>query len=284
MNARLLVRAARVLYRSMPLHAVRKLMYGAYARAVRNRRTIATIDGIVFDLDLGELIDISLYLQQYEPDVTAAIERFTRPGMTIVDIGANIGAHALRFAKLAGPSGKVIAFEPTDFAFAKLERNIALNSFANVKPVKLALSDAPAPAQQVNFRSSWRTDGSRKDGPSTVAFERLDDWAARNELSRVDLMKIDVDGNEFPLVAGGRETIRRTKPLMLMEVVGPHFDDPARNPFAILRDLGYRFRELNSGEELTLDAMAARLPKNDVGMTTSFNIVASADAVPAVMA
>lgn len=280
MNPRSLLRFARPLYRAVPLLAVRKLMYDTFARAVRHRHTVTTIDGLTFDLDLGEIIDLSLYLHEWEPDVTGAIARFTRPGMTILDIGANIGAHTLSFAKLTGSGGRVVAFEPTNFAFAKLQRNLSLNSFTNVEPVKIALSDAPAPEQEVNFRASWRTDGTRKEGPSTVAFERLDDWAAKHALSHVDLIKIDVDGNEFPLLAGGRELIARSKPLMLMEVVGPHFDDPNRNPFALLRELGYRFWPLLEEAEVTIEEMAARLPKHDVGMTISFNLVASLEPPP----
>jgi FkbM family methyltransferase len=195
--------------------------------------------------------------------------------MTIVDIGANIGAHTLLFAKLTGNGGRVIAFEPTDFAFSKLQRNLSLNDAAHVEAVKLALSDADLPPQEVNFRSSWRTDGSRRDGVSAVAFQRLDAWSEQTKLGKIDLVKIDVDGNEFPLIVGGRETIARNRPLILMEAVGPHFDDPNRNPFAVLRELGYRFWDLKNGEEQTVEQMAARLPRNDPGMTKSFNVVAA---------
>jgi FkbM family methyltransferase len=275
MNRRPFVSFARRVYRAVPFLPVRQLMYNAFARLVRNRRTMATVDGLVFDLDLGELIDLSLFLQQYEPDVTAAIRRHTRAGMTIVDIGANIGAHTLLFAKLTGSGGRVIAFEPTDFAFSKLKRNLSLNDAAHVEAVKLALSDSDLPPREVNFRSSWRTDGSRRDGVSTVAFQRLDAWSEQTKLGKIDLVKIDVDGNEFPLIVGGRETIARNRPLILMEAVGPHFDDAMRNPFAVLRELGYRFWDLKSGEEQTVEQMAARLPRNDPGMTKSFNVVAA---------
>jgi FkbM family methyltransferase len=228
---------------------------------------------MTFDLDLGEMIDLSLYLQQYEPEVTAAIARYGRPGMSILDIGANIGAHTIRFANLTGPAGKVVAFEPTDFAFAKLTRNLSLNDVPHVTAVKVALSDTALPPQQVNFRASWRTDDSRRDGVSSVPFERLDAWAERNGLDRVDLIKIDVDGNEFPLMMGALETIRRNLPIMLMEVCGLHFDDDRRNPFALLHRLGYRFFDLRSGKELTIEEMRNRTPRNDVCISMSFNIV-----------
>ena len=271
---------ARRLYQSMPFRPVRQLMFDSFARLVRKRRTVATLDGITYDLDLGELCDLCIYLQHYEPEVVAAMNRYTRPGMTVVDIGANIGAHALRFARLTGPAGKVVAFEPTDFAYAKLTRNVSLNDMPQVTTVKLALSDATREPQQIDLRSSWRTDNSRNDGMSTVGFDRLDDWAERNGLGRIDVIKVDVEGNEFPLIMGAYETIKRDLPVMLMEVVGLHLDDDRRNPFLVLERLGYRFEDLRSGAPITIEEMRARTPRNDVGISTSFNIIALPPAVP----
>ncbi|MEA2336098.1 MAG: hypothetical protein QOE82_105, partial [Thermoanaerobaculia bacterium] len=255
MSSRPFVSLARRLYRSMPFPRVRELMFGTYTRLVRGKRTIITIEGITYDLDLGELCDLCIYLQQYEPEVVAAMNRYTRAGMTVIDIGANIGAHTVRFATLAGRDGKVIAFEPTDFAFAKLTRNLSLNDMPQVIAVKLALSDTTTPPQHVDLRSSWRTDSSRKDGMSTVGFDSLDAWAERNQLGRVDVMKVDVEGAEYPLVIGALQTIRNNMPVMMMEVVGIHLDDPARNPFLVLQGLGYRFRDLKSGADLSIEEM-----------------------------
>lgn len=269
-----LIRFARAFYDAMPRPVRVGMVRSAMKLASRSHR-VATVDGLTFDLDLGEVIDFNLYIGQYEPEVAAAMERWTPPGATVVDIGANIGAHALHLAKLVGPKGRVIAIEPTDFAFAKLQRNLALNPGLNVEPIKAALSDEPLAAQRVDFRASWRTDGSRNDAYSTVDFVRLDDALASRNVTRVDLMKIDIDGNEYPMMLGGLETIRRDRPVLLMEAVGPHFDDDARNPFRILAELGYQFRDLKTGEALTLAQMRDRLPRNDTGITISFNVVAS---------
>jgi len=261
-------------YRATPSQTVRRLAFNAFARSVRNRRTVATVGGVRYDLDLGELIDLNVFLEQFEPDITAAIRRFTRPGATVLDIGANVGAHTFLFAKLAGPSGRVFAFEPTDYAFAKLKRNLALNDLPQIVAYKLALSDRALEPQSVNFRSSWLTGGGRKDGPSTVSFETLDAWSRDHDVDRIDLVKLDVDGNEFPIVKGGLNTIAASKPVMLCEAVGPHFDDETRNPYRILNELGYRFHDMKSGAAITLDDMRARLPRNDPGMTVSMNVLA----------
>jgi FkbM family methyltransferase len=271
-----LIRLARRIYKGTPFVSLREFYYRAFCHLVRGGKICITVDGMTFDLDLGEVIDLSIYLQQFELEVAAAIERYCRPGWTVMDIGANIGAHTLRLAKAVGPQGQVFAFEPTDFAYAKLVRNISLNSWPNVFAYKIGLSDQNRQSQEINFRSSWRTDGKRADGVSIVDFQRLDDWCLANRVNRVDLIKLDVDGNEFPVLSGAKQLIERCRPLFLMEAVGPHFEEEQRNPYAILKKLNYRFWDLKSGEEYPgIEAMKALLPERDYELTESFNVIAA---------
>src|SRR6267154_2610960 len=117
-----------------------------------------SINGIVYELDLGELIDGDIYFKgTFEADTAAAIKALARAGHVFLDIGANIGCHTFLLATLAGPKGSVIAFEPIGWAFQKLTRNLALNpEIKNVRLEKLAVSSQPASGQIVNFRASWR--------------------------------------------------------------------------------------------------------------------------------
>ena len=81
--------------------------------------------GVNWRLNLTEGIDFSIYLLgAFEPITVAACARLIKPGDTVLDIGANIGALALPMARMAGPSGKVYCFEPTDYAFKKLTANL----------------------------------------------------------------------------------------------------------------------------------------------------------------
>src|SRR5450756_2039953 len=63
----------------------------------------------------------------FERSTAVALARLTEPSSLVLDIGANIGAHTLHLANLVGPNGRVMAFEPTDFAYRKLSRNLELN-------------------------------------------------------------------------------------------------------------------------------------------------------------
>ena len=84
--------------------------------------------GIQWSLDLNEGIDFSIYLiGSFEPRTHRLYRKIIKPGQTVLNIGANVGSHTLPLAKLVGNYGRVVAFEPTAFAYGKLMVNIALN-------------------------------------------------------------------------------------------------------------------------------------------------------------
>jgi FkbM family methyltransferase len=268
-------------WRYMPFKFVRQMAWNLFLWMVRDKKTIKEIDGVTFDLDLGEMIDACIYVNRFEKEVTCFIDIAAKPGMVVLDIGANIGAHCLRFARIVGEGGKVYAFEPTEYAYAKLQRNIALNKFSNIEPYRVALSNQNLLRQKIDYRSSWKTDGTQAQGVSVVDFIRLDDWAKGVPLVSVDIIKIDVDGNEFSVLYGGRELLSRFKPIVIAEVGAWHFADIETNPWAILYEMGYRFWDLQSMcEYLTLEQLKERLPQKDPNMGFSINVVAKLDDSP----
>src|ERR1700680_1562623 len=113
------IAAARAIYHA--IHAGRTLLG-------RTDREIVVRDGVTYDVDLSQGIDFAIYLGNiYERQTRAALRRLVSPSSLVLDIGANIGAHTLHLAQLVGPTGRVIAFEPTDYAYRKLTRNLELN-------------------------------------------------------------------------------------------------------------------------------------------------------------
>ena len=188
----------------------------------------------------------------------STIRRITKPGMTVLDIGANIGAHTLLFSSLVGAAGRVVAFEPTDFAYAKLQKNVALNPRSGRRARAHGVGRADDPQQQVDFRASWQTNGGRVNGLSTVDMIRLDDWA---ETHRAHPGRRDQARRRRIRVSGDR---RRSvdncavAPDIHHRSHGSAFSDAARNPFEVLRSprlqpVGYRV----DSERLTFDTLYA---------------------------
>jgi FkbM family methyltransferase len=229
-----------------------------------------SINGIAYELDLGELIDGEIYfLGTYEADTVAAINALVRPGHVVLDIGANIGCHTFLLATLAGPSGSVFAFEPIGWAFRKLTRNLALNpEIKNVRLEKLAVSSQPASGQVVNFRASWRLfDRNNGKFTETVDVTTVDEHVKSLGCAQIDFIKIDVDGFEFKVLCGARTTLLRDCPALVMEfgnytlaAVG----DSLQSLAGLLMDMGYLiFHETKHRPFSTWQEIAASIPDNE---------------------
>jgi FkbM family methyltransferase len=151
-------------------------------------------------------------------DEVSVFDQLLRPGMTVLDIGANIGAHTVYFAKKVVPNGIVIAFEPQRVVFQTLCANMALNSVLNVQCRQVALGETAGkilvPAldyAKTNNFGGLSLDGHTEGEPVEVA--RIDDL----NLPACHFMKIDVEGMEQSVLAGGRETIARFRPILYVE-------------------------------------------------------------------
>ena len=142
------------------------------------------------------------------------IEPYIRPGMSFVDIGANIGTYALWVASLAGPQSRILALEPHPRTFAKLRFNIEANGARNVVALDLGAGERSA-VMQLYFdgggnvgQSSMLAAGAGADAkPQDARIEPLPDLLAAEGFSTIDLLKIDVEGYEdralLPLFAKG---------------------------------------------------------------------------------
>ena len=140
-----------------------------------------------------------------------------REGMTVMDVGANLGLYSLLASRAVGPSGKVYAFEPVPEIFARLKEHIALNNAANVIPVPIALSNEKGVAK-MSVRGSGSSFFRHLSNEFVeVQVERLDDFVEREGIERVDAIKIDVEGAELKVIRGADKTIRHNKPILMVE-------------------------------------------------------------------
>jgi len=185
-------------------------------------------DGLRWQLDLCEGIDLALYLGIFETDSVSVVRRLLEPGAVVLDIGANIGAHTLPMARRVGPNGKVYAFEPTQFAFQKLQNNINLNAELKNRIVleQIMLGEPSTAILPDRIYSSWPLAHSsrlhKKHGgklmPTTGARTcSVDQYVMQAGIRRIDLMKIDVDGYESAVLCGAQETLMSMRPPIIME-------------------------------------------------------------------
>ena len=225
----------------------------------RSLETVCARSGIRWALDLNEGIDFSIWLLgAFERRTVAAYSRIVKPGMTVLDIGANIGAHTLFLARLVAASGRVIAVEPTAWAVGRLHANLRLNpeleKMVQVKQAMLVGSaDEPLPE---TIYASWPLDGRdvhpklRAQAKTTFGAEAttLDQLIQNEAIERVDFIKLDVDGHEGTVLRGGRGVLRRDRPAIIFEL-SPYIlaeaGDSATELLKLLHDLGYRFYDLS---------------------------------------
>jgi FkbM family methyltransferase len=186
--------------------------------------------GIVYELDLSEGIDLAIYLGgMFERRTAIALGRLVEPSSLVLDIGANIGAHTLTLAKLVGATGRVLAFEPTDFAFRKLRRNLDLNPSlsSRVQPFHCFLTSDAARTVPSAIYSSWPLDVERglhakhrgREMHTEAARARsLDSVLSEHADRKVQLVKLDVDGYECDVLRGATSMLRDMRPSFVMEL------------------------------------------------------------------
>jgi FkbM family methyltransferase len=160
----------------------------------------------------------------YEPDTVALFDRFVEPGMTVVDIGAHIGQYSLVASSLVGEGGAVHSFEPDPDTFAWLRGNCRRNQLANVTLNQIALSDAPAMrmfyfATTVDIGSNSLAEPKNFSGrKAVVPCMRLDTYLQEHGITRVHLLKMDVEGAELGVLRGGESLFSGpNRPIMILE-------------------------------------------------------------------
>jgi FkbM family methyltransferase len=206
------------------------------------------------------------------PGAVAAIKRLVTPGMIAIDVGANIGWITLHLAARVGPSGRVVAFEPSDWTYGRLTNNIRLNSFTWVEVVRAAVGAAPNGDVELMLPRGYRLDGQDTAARQRVPIVTLDE--AVGKLTRIDFIKSDTDGCEPGVFEGARVILERHRPLLLFEVAPYHAQRAGfslEKLFSDLSKLRYRFESL-AGQAIDPIAEIAAITFND-----SIDVVARAD-------
>lgn len=248
-----------------PLWALINILNHRIAR--RNVRRFPQVAAFSFD-HIGLTINM---FGRFENSTLLLVEKLLREHIQpasdsiALDIGANIGNHAIFFSEFVG---QVVAFEPNPLVFEILELN-ARNNSRNVTPLNFALSDRQGEADLIV--SKGNLGGSRiraedepsehKDASITITTTTLDamDMGTKN----VVLIKLDVEGHELEVLRGGEELLASCTPIILFEQAKEGIEGETSPVVSYLSSYGYTFyearRNFDFGEKLIGNALGVIL-------------------------
>jgi FkbM family methyltransferase len=153
----------------------------------------------------------------YDPVTTGIIRRYVKPGDVCADIGANVGALSLAMAQQAGPTGTVYAFEPGPMLYERLQTNIRLNHVRCIVPIQQGLSDRRGVlhwAEDMNNRGNADLLGTSGIPVSVLT---LDEFCQERGVTRLDFIKVDVEGMELEVLKGASSVLSTIRPVLYFE-------------------------------------------------------------------
>lgn len=216
----------------------------------------------------------------YSGDQLTLLERLLSKDSVFIDAGANQGEFSIAAARLV-QRGRVLAFEPVSEYRARLVENVRLNRFENVHVIPTALGDheghLPIYDQQDSFTDGTRNEGlptlfssgNKRHVIETVPIKKLDDALIGMGISRVDVIKLDIEGAEWMALRGAVNTLARCRPILILEIGRETCVAAGYEPEALvhwLEGLGYRLE--------TIVANGKTVPLHSAALDDFQNVVA----------
>jgi FkbM family methyltransferase len=245
--------------------SVKKALYGnkPLAGLIRGTLNKAAASGLdVVNIAAGRLEGMPMLLDMqtekdfwlgtYEPEMQSALGELIKPGMTVYDVGANVGYVTLMLGKLVGMKGKVFAFEALPDNVERLRRNVELNDY--IDRVTIFPGAVGTSAGEVKFLVH-SSGGMGKAAGSAGRDEQylreiivpgisLDEFVYTQGNPHPQAVKMDIEGGEVMALPGMRRLLVEAHPLMLMELHGP---ESARAAWESLTSAGYTICEMKPG-------------------------------------
>ena len=217
--------------------------------------------GVSFLLDPGDLIGVTiLRAGEWQREVWDSLAPNLSEGGVFLDVGAHIGYFSMKAAPKVGKTGQVLAFEPNPETLRLLRDNVTANHAGNiiVEPIactdrerQLTLYASAGFNTGMSSLSRENADITYKEAPRaySVRGRPIDDVVRDRKLTRVDAVKIDVEGAEVAVLRGAVETLKRFHPKLVFEIVPEQLASFKTTPddlIAIVRNAGYNHsRPLN---------------------------------------
>lgn len=185
-----------------------------------------------FEKGLKAKFSVSDWVQQlvyffgtyiYEKEQVSYWRELSGSAVTVLDIGSNFGFYSLISAK-ENPVAKIYSFEPSPMMFKRIGENILLNQYTNINPVQKGVSDKSGQfeffvSEDNNTGMSSLVKRSNSKGESLIIdVVTIDAFIAERQIADVNLVKIDVEGNEFNVLLGMKGVLKKDKPTIFVEL------------------------------------------------------------------
>jgi FkbM family methyltransferase len=209
------------LFTRFPL--LRRVYQGVLGATKPDGPTVLTVDRRRMYVDTRDEGVTRLLLERgvIEPSITRLVKRLVGPGMTAVDVGANLGYYTLLFAEMVGPNGQVYAFEPVPYNASLLNRSVHANGYTNVIAVAKSVSNATGATtlhlNAGNFGNHTIVSGINAPSDGEVVVDTLSLDGFFDASQRIDFMKIDVEGAEGLVAQGAGRLLAQTPARIVME-------------------------------------------------------------------
>jgi FkbM family methyltransferase len=259
-----LLHAIGVLSRSTPYFRGKwrlwEWVFHKYFKRTNKVETVCLGNHIRMECNLSDELQFAFWCcgNAFELKENRWLQSWIKPGMVFFDVGANVGYYSLLLSPLLGPTGSAHGFEPVSQQCERFRRNIELSGLINIVVNREIVSDSAG--EKVIHVGTDDNSGTASvaliprpdDITETVPATTLDQYFARRGLTRVDVIKIDVQGHELAVLRGGEQLLRRHRPVLLVEIHSPSLLESGSNKEEIyhyLETLGFEaFSVLRSGE------------------------------------
>lgn len=208
---------------------------------------------IIIDPSNGFVDKQIFFYKDFEPEVKDIFLKYVKKGSTVLDIGANIGAHTLFLSKIVDDTGKVISFEPIKKIYEQLRKSIAINDFKNITLNNFALEDK-------EFETKINIVGENMGGSSIYKDKSIDfDFIAEEnirvkildnlDLPKINFIKMDVEGYEWNVIKGAKKLLERDRPNIIFEYNPLTYDKELEGDsikiLEYLKSLNYKLFDIN---------------------------------------
>ena len=216
-------------------------------------------NGLHYQLDISDYMQWLIYFG-IKAEPREKLYGLIKPGMHILDIGANIGETSMAFSKLTGASGSVFSFEPDPQTFERLTKHLELNRCSNVSSVNKGLGKEEGELLleegENNSGGNRISPGQQSKQGKKIAITTLDKFSKANSISKIDFIKIDVEGYEYHVLLGAEATIDNYRPAFFIELVDDFLKDQGASSHMLVEFLQrkkYSITNANNGSVVSTE-------------------------------